>query len=299
MPPHVERPHPSPERQRAGVGTQALFFVRPEYAEFLRRHHLDSLVGLFEFSQGERLSKPGLDEWRQRWRLILPGGDKPCVLYLKRYTNPPRREGRRIRRSKGTAFSLAGHEWSWIQALTAAGIPCPLGVAFGEEMKRGREVRSAMLTAQVLGKSLESCVKQWDRADRPTVQTLIPTTAKLVAKLHAAGFIHRDLYLSHIFFDPSAPPDRSLCLIDLQRVLRPAWWFSRWVVKDLASMNYSTPDGLISRADRIRWLRYYLGVRRLGPVGKRLAYRVVGKTQRIAARDRRKARGPVGEPVPR
>jgi hypothetical protein len=109
----------------------------------------------------------------------------------------------------------------------------------------------------------------------------------LVAGLHGQGYVHRDLYLSHIFFDPARPPQGSLCLIDLQRVMRPRWRFRRWRVKDLAALNYSTPRAIVSQADRLRWLRYYLGVKKLRAAGKQMAYRVIGKTNRISRREPR------------
>ena len=125
-------------------------------------------------------------------------------------------------------------------------------------------------------------------ADRLTIQRLITATAALISRLHRQGYIHRDLYLSHVFYDPSSPMERSLRLIDLQRVIRPRWRFRRWIVKDLASLNFSTPSRLVSRTDRVRWLRRYLGIEKLDASARRLVYRIVGKTQRIAERERAK-----------
>lgn len=260
--------------------------VSEGFETLLHANGVDSLDAVFTYSQGERLDKPGLDSWRQRWRLTLDDGDASRVLYLKRFDRPPPSAFRVMRRSGSGASSLAGNEWEWIRRLAAGGISCPPAVAFGEELTGSREKRSAILTAAAPGQSLERWALQWASADRSTVQRLIPTTADLVSRLHRHGYIHRDLYLSHVFYDPAQPIERSLCLIDLQRVMRPRWWFRRWIVKDLAALNFSTPLQLVSRTDRIRWLRRYLGIERLDAPARRLLYRIVGKTQRIAARER-------------
>jgi hypothetical protein len=259
------------------------------YEALLGANGLDSLDALFAHSSGERLDKPGLDPWRERLRLTLRDGERGQTFFLKRFLHPPRDARRAVQRSGSGARSLAGNEWAWIQRLTADGVPCVEAVAYGEEVRKGREVRSAGLTAEAAGRSLEKWVREWGEADRPIVRRLVPATASLISRLHGRGYIHRDLYLSHLFYDPSQPVDRSLRLIDLQRVIRPRWRFRRWMVKDIASLNFSTPPGLVSRSDRLRWLRRYLDIEKLDASARRLVYRIVGKTQRIAERERAKS----------
>ena len=259
------------------------------FETLLRAHGLTSLDALFACSNGERLDKPGLDSWRQRWRLTLDDHGTPRTFYLKRFLGPPRWALRAMRRSGSGASSLAGNEWEWAQRLTNDGIPCVQAVAFGEELTGSHERRSAILTAGVPGQSLERWVIQRPDADRLTIQRLITATADLISRLHGRGYVHRDLYLSHVFYDPAQPIERSLRLIDLQRVIRPRWRFRRWMVKDLAALNFSTPSRLVSRTDRVRWLRRYLGIEKLDASARRLVYRVVGKTQRIAERERAKS----------
>jgi hypothetical protein len=144
------------------------------------------------------------------------------------------------------------------------------------------------MTASVAGRSLEYWVGRWGEADRATVRTLVEPLATLVARLHERGYIHRDLYLSHVFHDAQSGAERSLRLIDLQRVARPRTRRRRWIVKDLASLNYSAPAPLIHRTDRLRWLTHYLGIRKLDASARRLVYRILGKTQAIARHDKRR-----------
>ncbi len=256
------------------------------YEETLVANGLDSLDALFEVAHGESLGKPDLSPWRERLRLTWEVSGERRTFYLKRFRDAPRAARREVRRSGTGAASVAGLEWTWMQRLAADGIPCALPVAFGEQLRGSREVRSAILTAAVPGCSLEHWAARWGETDRARVRRLVRPLARLVSRLHQCGYVHRDLYLSHIFHDPEAPLEQSLHLIDLQRVFRPLWAGRRWIVKDLAALDYSVPGSLVYRTDRLRWLTYYLGTPKLDASARRLVYRIVGKTQSIARHDR-------------
>lgn len=257
----------------------------------LRNAGLDSLDALFA-AAGQNLGKPGLEPWRQRIRLTLSVGGADKTFYLKRFTRPPPSARREVRRSGTGARSVAGMEWSWMRQLASDGIPCVEPVAFGEQLRGGREVRSAILSRAVPGRSLESLSTEWGIDDRGAFGPLIVPLAELVARLHAGGYIHRDLYLSHVFHDPEAPPERSLCLIDLQRVLRPSVRHRRWIVKDLAALNHSAPARLIRNVDRVRWLKHYVQASKTGIPLRSLLYLIVGKTQSIDRHATRRRRRP-------
>ena len=276
-------------RQAAGPETGSLndLTIVAGYEDLLKRNGLDTLDALFAVSHGQSLRKPGLDAWRERIRLTVDDRDGQRMLYLKRFRGPPPRVRREVRKSASGASSVAGMEWTWMHRLAGDGIPCVKPVAFGEELNRQRERRSAILAEAVPGQALESWVAKWGEEDRPIVRSLIGPTAKLVAHFHACGYVHRDLYLSHVFFDPEASIDDALHLIDLQRVVRPSSRLRRWVVKDLAALDFSTPAVLVSRTDRVRWLKQYLGVSKLDGPAKCLAYRIIGKTLSIRRHDRR------------
>lgn len=275
----------------AGATTESLndLQIVSGYRHLLIDRALDSLAALFDVPGAEVLEKSGLEPWRERLRLTLVHQGRPQTFYLKRYRRPPVAARRGVRRCGWGASSVAGVEWLAMRTLAELGIPTIKPVAFGEELSAGREIRSAILTAAVPGDALERVVAGWDKADRATVRRLIFATADLVSRLHGLGFIHRDLYLSHIFYDAGSPPDQALHLIDLQRVIRPRWRRGRWIVKDLASLNYSAPARWVSRADRVRWLHRYLGMSKLDSCGKRLVRRVARKTKRIARHDRRRS----------
>lgn len=268
-----------------------------EFEPLLRATHLDSIDRLFADDLGERLDKPGLASWRQRRRLSLNGDGGP-TFFVKTFDHPPFRVRRLIRAAKTGARSVAGTEWSWLQRLRDDGIACPQPVALGEELAGRKEIRSVLMTQAVPGRSLERWMLRWNELDPVTRGEIAGGVARLVSKLHQRGYAHRDLYLSHIFYNHAQHGDESLCLIDLQRVIRPRWRRVRWIVKDLASLNFSSPVDILSRTGRLRWLLVYLGTEKLDAAGRRLAYRVLGKTARIARKEaRRRTHERSGEPM--
>ncbi len=263
--------------------------IRAVHVKLLRQYGLTSLDSLFGYADGEVLGKPGLADWRERIRMPLNWRGRNVVFYLKRYTRPPASEQREQRWTCAAAASTAGVEWQRMLELTDAGISCPQPVAFGEEVCGGRELRSAVLIEEVPGESLENWIKHWSPPPGDITRFLSVHLARLVGRLHSRGFVHRDLYLSHVFFDSAAPVEQSLYLIDVQRVMRPRWRHLRWIIKDLAALNHSTPAGIAGNGERLRWLRRYLCAARFEVDVRWLRRRVAAKTRRMARHDRRRA----------
>ena len=135
---------------------------------------------------------------------------------------------------------------------------------------------------------------------------LVRQIARLAGRFHGAGFYHRDFYLCHFFVRPwptagQAPPchitegatDSSgqspyiLHLIDLQRVrhCRGRKVGRRWIVKDLAALAYSAPEGVITRTDKVRFLREYFAADKLDVTVRDLIRSIVRKTRLIARHD--------------
>jgi hypothetical protein len=193
------------------------------------------------------LHKTGLAAWRQR--VVLRVGDRR--LYLKRYSRPPWLEqlGLRLR---GFA-STAQVEWHWLRRLPELGLPGPQAVAYGCRRRAGLERQSLLLTDEVPGTSLERWVPdELGRrlADRAFRARLGADLAELVARLHAARLVHRDLYLSHVYIDEGDDGSVRLALIDLQRIMRPSLRWRRWMIKDLAALAYSTPPAAAAPGDK-------------------------------------------------
>jgi hypothetical protein len=243
--------------------------VHQDHLEALTAAGLDSFDALM-IAPGEAvLHKKGLAGWRQR--VALRVGDRR--LYLKRYIKPPWHEQVRLRlRGFGATAEV---EWHWLRELPGLGLPGPQPVAYGCRRRAGLERQSLLLTDSVPGTSLERWVPdQLDGrlADRGFKTRLAADLAGLVARLHASRLVHRDLYLSHVFIDEDA-----------------RW--RRWMIKDLAALDYSTPAAAASSADRLRfWLRYR-GAQSLTPGDKPIIRAIARKARRIARHSARRRLG--------
>lgn len=274
--------------------------IEPPFQPWLGAHGLLTVNDWFDDHRlselgAERLDKPGLDGWRSRLRLRMPAQDRneAPTLYVKRFDHPPASSRREVVRACNGARTLAGVEWIWIHRLAHDGIPCATPVALGEDLHSRREIRSVLVTQEVPGQSLERWAASWSATDRPAIDALLDPLADLIARFHGCGYVHRDLYLAHVFCSglgdgPNASRAPDLRLIDLQRVLKPGLRAQRYIIKDLASLNYSSPYPLVGRRDRVRWLKRYLGVTQLDAVARRMIYRIEGKTRQIARHDARR-----------
>ena len=272
------------------------FTLNERYITALQQLGLGTFRAVFRYATSDELHKAGLPSWRSRTRIRLT--DSPGLadtLYLKRYDHPPL--GVQLRRflSPARFRSTAGWEWRQIQKLHRLGVPTVFPVAFGEKRRGLFERRSFLLTEGVPGESLERWVPEHcppvtsplrDRPDhRHRRHSILRELAHLTATLHGAGLVHRDLYLSHVFVSFSASGHAHLRLIDLARVFQPVRVrLRRWIVKDLAALNVSSPPGRVSRSDRVRFLRAYLDLARLDESAKTLARRVAARTCRIQRR---------------
>jgi tRNA A-37 threonylcarbamoyl transferase component Bud32 len=94
----------------------------------------------------------------------------------------------------------------------------------------------------VPGDAIERCASEFlaAHAGDDGARRLTDELARLAAALHGAGFVHRDLYASHVFLHES-DDNVSLYLIDLARMFAPRRRTFRWRVKDLAQLKYSMP----------------------------------------------------------
>lgn len=126
---------------------------------------------------------------------------------------------------------------------------------------------------------------------------LLARVATLTARLHAAGWYHRDLYLQHWLLpserrdsrssaSPSAPSGP--CLIDVGRARREAHPRSRWFVKDLAALLHSHPAA--SSFDLEGFLAGYLTERAQAAGRAPDGRAVAGLARRVRAKAARLAR---------
>ena len=111
--------------------------------------------------------------------------------------------------------------------------------------------------------------------------------------MHAAGLHHQDFYLTHLMVPldaicatPLPAADRSpapdglrIQVLDLGRVRWQRRLSRRWIVKDLAQLDYSAPH--FAASERMRFLAAYLG-RRVETADRALIRRILRKSRAIA-----------------
>ena len=229
-----------------------------------------------------------LDE-RANVRIELPCGDGPVVTaFLKRHVTSDLcgwlRGGFSCRALLGPG-SIEAHN---VQRLRMAGVPTMQVIAHGQRVRRPWRVESFVLVEQIPNAMpLDDYLRERFGPPVPGPgdaqrRDLVTRLAHLVRRFHSAGFNHRDLYCCHVFVQDRAEQAPGLYLIDLQRVERRRWFRRRWLVKDLAQLSYSAPAERISRTDRMRFFRSYLGCGKLTAAHKRLARSVLAKMRRMA-----------------
>ncbi len=244
---------------------------------------LDSFMAFMDFTGAELVRDKGI---RTIERFTLPGG-RPMTLYLKRHRRGSLCQAVRELLGGRCPSSAAAHEWDAISKLRAAGIGTMSALAFGERRRLPWAGPSFIVTAEIEGVRLEDHVKNLCGKFMEK-RGIIAALADCARRMHRAGLNHRDFYLSHVFLQTSAQGFRP-ALIDLQRVQQKARRWNRWVVKDLAALNYSSPASVVSRADRMRFLHRYLDTANLDKRGKAFLRRINRKTEKIRRHDLKRA----------
>jgi heptose I phosphotransferase len=217
--------------------------IDPQLTDFITQAGLDSLAGAFAYQNGQDLSKPNLGH-RRRTRLEFRDGQSRCwELYLKRYGPVPLRI-RLARLIRGRGFSSeAGREFANIRHLREAGVPTMRAIVWGQQFGPLGVRRSYIVVTAVPGDAVERVGDEFltkFAAQGELIDEFTSQLVELVRRLHQAGFVHRDLYASHIFLHEH-DGRVELNLIDLARVFKPRCRLFRWRVKDLAQLKYSMP----------------------------------------------------------
>lgn len=218
-------------------------YMPSDLMALIRLHRLDTVEGAFSYEQAKDLTRAGLGHRSYfRVELIDPQG-QPHVLYMKRYHREPLRW--RIRRllTYGWGHSPASVEMQNVISANRADIPTIKHAYFAHECDLLGSRRSYVLLSEVPGVALEHGFRAFlQRAgqSRDILEDFTQRLAGLVGRLHKSGFVHRDLYTSHIYMNES-DGRMELRLIDIARMFQPRWRAFRWRVKDLAQLRYSMP----------------------------------------------------------
>ncbi len=185
----------------------------------------------------------------------------------------------------------AGNEWRAMNRLEALGIGTLEAVAFGRRGVNPARRESFVLTRERLEvETLEDLTRDWSVSPPPFELrlALIRGVAAITRRMHEDGINHRDLYLCHFWLDisggePVRQPPQTLrfFLVDLHRAQIRHRVPRRWLIKDLASLYFSSLDAGLGARDVLRFLRHYF------PGSLRYT---LGRERRLLARVERRAR---------
>jgi heptose I phosphotransferase len=247
-----------------------IFWIHRDWGAALRDAGFASFPDFFSSGKTVRARKG-----KENVVADLAVGGRKVPVFLKRHGASRRPPGIR--------------EWENLKALSALGVAVPEALAAGS----GRQGSFLMTKGIEGGVPLDDFLSERfrfpvARKDLPLKRRLLRDAASLARTLHEAGLCHRDLYLCHLLVAPRE--DHRLVLIDLQRVGAAFPFRSRWIVKDLAALHYSAPPSAVSRTDRFRFLKAYLGIPRLDGNARRLARKIERKARRIRRHEDRKSR---------
>lgn len=166
-----------------------------------------------------------------RETFVFAGERRAAV--VKRQTGLDRREWWHERLHRFAVRSAGRIEAENLAELCAAGFPAPRPYALVERGSLSVLVMERVAHDTDLASALAA--KPARHVDR------LAELAALVARLHAAGFYHRDLYLQHVVLRRESG---ELVLLDCGRARRESAPRERWFVKDLAALAHSWPPNL-------------------------------------------------------
>ncbi len=181
----------------------------------------------------------------------------------------------------------AGNEYDAIGRLSAAGIETMTVAAFGEKGRNPADRLSFLVTAELTGViTLEDLCRTWPEEPPASAvrHQLIRALAERAGKMHRLGINHRDCYLCHFMLKRETMNDAApvLYVIDLHRAQIRKQVPSRYLVKDLAGLWFSSMDIGLRKRDLLRFWSIYGGgrdarLRKLLPRIKRAAERLYRK----------------------
>lgn len=262
-------------------------YIEESHRELLRRNGLQGFSDFMTFQGGKILKRLPT---RTILRVDLPSESETKTFFLKRHKDILRFTDIMRSLSSGFSISWGRKEWEVIQAFQKLGIPTLTPIAAGERFSRLRQ-ESFLMTEELIGfHTLELFLR--DHFAPPLSldlihekRTLIQELAWFTRRMHRAGFNHRDFYCCHIFIRRKEDGRLDWRILDLQRIDKRRWFRARWIIKDLAALNYSAPSPMITRTDRLRFLRHYLEKPDGIKGNHSLIHQVIRKTSKIRRHD--------------
>lgn len=186
-------------------------------------------------------------------RFTLKDQGKERSFYIKRHGRSSLKEYLKPLMRLTWPILGARNEWNAILEFHRAGIATMTPVALGESGSNSFLITEAIEDSDKLSELRDA----WSKSRESHLDErhdLIYRIASITRSMHGAGLHHQDYYLGHLL--RSKRDAEQLYVIDLGRVRKQAHLSQRWIVKDLAQLDFSadaTPQ------ERLRFFRQYLG----------------------------------------
>lgn len=181
--------------------------------------------------------------------------------------------------------SRALREWKAARAIERCGIATPEPILIGLRRWFGVPIESFLATREVGGGSLKqlapALAASRDRADIRRRHRLTRALGELVRRLHACGVSHPDLHTDNFLVTESGD---GLCLLDLHAAGVCGSVSRRRRVRNLAVLGNAFGISGVTRTDRLRFARAYLGPEWSRPAVRRLAKAVRARSTRLRER---------------
>ena len=174
--------------------------------------------------------------------------------------------------------------WRQGLALSAAGFNVPSTIVCGEKRHWGVTQRSLVLTGKIDGQTVPAFLsaRTFSRGDISQItlkRRALAQLGGLVRRFHDLGFIHGDLVATNILVVPQSANGLIFYLMDNDRTQHyPAWLTMKLRKRNLVQLN-RMPLAHITLQDRMRFLRSYLNVERVGKAHRDFAVWLERKTR--------------------
>jgi tRNA A-37 threonylcarbamoyl transferase component Bud32 len=254
------------------LALRAYVRVNPRYRPLLQRHGLISPRALLSLPAVIISGHPD----RNVSRVTLGTGPDAVIAFLKREHRVRWKQQLMNFLSGFGPVSLSHREAATLDSLWRAGIGCSAWIAVGAD-GQGR--------AFLLVEELTGCVDLRRFLANSTASSQVRRRSarqlgETLARIHDAGFAHRDLYAKHILVHPD---DRSLHFLDWQRSVQRHCLTTRERWHDLASLDATLGDELAGPRERLSCLRAYCISANLDRKSRRNAVAAIRKQCRLLA----------------
>ncbi len=186
------------------------------------------------------------------------------VFFLKRHTGIGWREIFKELFQGRLPVVSAINEWRALKRLQMISVPSLRPVACGEQGWNPATRKSFLITLELTDTiSLEALALNWRHLDNfvQIKRKIIRRVAALVRHAHDNGINHRDMYICHLHIKRSwienPVGDPEIFVIDLHRAQIRLKVPVRWLIKDIASLYFSSIDVGLTYRDYLRFIREY------------------------------------------